>query len=296
MISAPSTLSRLAVLGYAVIAYGAFLLSICWAFGFLAGWDAPTSVDGPATGPAWMAIAVDAALLLTFAVQHTVMARAGFKRRLTRFIPAPAERSTFVLIASLLLGALFGWWQPVPAVIWQVGPPWSVVIFGAYAVGWFIVVWSTFMVDHADFLGLKQAYRHVRRLGYRSPAFTRRWLYVWCRHPMMAGLVIVFWATPRMTVGHLFFAVAATAYIAVGIRFEERDLRAQLGAEYEEYASRVPALLPAPHFRSARRATRVGAVDDAADPSIVDGEHVDRALRSGSRRISARRADARGER
>lgn len=229
-----------------MIAYGAFLLSSGWAIGFLVGWGAPTSVDGPATRPAWTAIAVDAALLLTFAVQHTVMARAGFKRRLTRLIPAPAERSTFVLAASLLLCALFGWWQPVPAVIWHVGPPWSAAIWAVYAVGWIIVVWSTFMIDHADFLGLRQAYRHLRRLAYRSPAFTQRWLYAWSRHPLMLGLVIVFWATPRMTVGHLFFAVAATAYIAVGIRFEERDLRAQFGAEYQDYARRVPAVVPSP--------------------------------------------------
>lgn len=246
MSSAPNTTSRVAVLGYAVIAYGAFLLSSVWALGFLAGWGAPTTVDGPATRPAWAALAIDAALLLAFAVQHSVMARDGFKRRLIRLIPAPAERSTYVLIASLLLLALFGWWQPVPQVIWEVGPPWSAVIWVVYAVGWVIVVWSTFMVDHTDFLGLKQAYRHLARLGYRSPDFTRRWLYNWCRHPMMLGLVITFWATPRMTVGHVFFAVAATAYIAVGIRFEERDLRAHLGAEYQEYANEVPAVLPVP--------------------------------------------------
>jgi protein-S-isoprenylcysteine O-methyltransferase Ste14 len=236
----------MAILGYAVIAYGAFVLSSVWAIGFLAGWGAPTFADGPATRPAWAALAIDAALLLTFAVQHTIMARAGFKQRLTRLIPAPAERSTFVLVASLLLLAMFGWWQPVPAVIWHVGPPWSAMIWAVYALGWVIVVWSTFMVDHADFLGLKQAYRHLVRLGYQSPSFTRRWLYQWCRHPMMLGLVIVFWATPRMTVGHLFFAAGSTAYIAVGIRFEERDLRAQLGAEYQAYANEVPALLPVP--------------------------------------------------
>src|SRR4051794_23301352 len=130
---APSTISRLAVLGYAVIAYGAFLLSAGWAIGFLAGLGAPTSIDGPATGPAWAAVAIDAALLLVFAVQHSVMARAGFKRRLNRLIPAQAERSTFVLATSLLLLALFGWWRPVPAMIWHVGPPWSAAIWVAYA-------------------------------------------------------------------------------------------------------------------------------------------------------------------
>ena len=150
-----------------MIAYGGFLLSAGWAIGFLAGRGAPTSIDGTATSPAWMALLIDAALLLVFAVQHSVMARAGVKR-------------------------------------------------------------------------------HLRRLGYRPPDFTQRWLYAWCRHPMMLGLLIAFWGTPHMTLGHLFFAAAATAYIAVGIRFEERDLRAQFGAGYPEYASRVPALLPVP--------------------------------------------------
>jgi protein-S-isoprenylcysteine O-methyltransferase Ste14 len=246
MSSAPSPISRLAVLGYAAVAYGAFLFSACWSIGFLAGWGAPTSVDEPATRPVWAAIAIDSALLLTFAIQHSVMARAGFKRRLIRLIPAPVERSTYVLVSSLLLLALVGWWQPVPAVIWHVSSPWSAAIWMVYSVGWIIVVWSTFMVDHADFVGLKQAYRHVRRLGYRAPDFVQRSLYAWCRHPMMLGLVIAFWAAPRMTVGHMFFAVAATAYIAVGIRFEERALRVELGAEYQEYANRVPVLVPTP--------------------------------------------------
>ncbi len=248
-------MSRLAILGYAVIAYAAFLLSAGWAIGFLADRGAPTAIDGSATKPAWAALAIDAALLLAFAVQHSVMARAGFKRHLIRLVPAPAERGTFVLAASLLLVALFGWWQPVPVMIWHVGRPWSAAIWAGYVIGWVIVVWSTFMVDHADFLGLKQAHRYARRLGYRPPEFTRRWLYAWCRHPMMLGLVIAFWVTPRMTVGHLFFAVAATGYIAVGIRFEERDLRTRFGAEYRRYATDVPALVPVRRGLPAREHT-----------------------------------------
>ena len=238
--------SRLAVVAYAVVAYGSFLVGTGWAIGFFVGRGAPTSVDGPATGPAWAAIAVDAALLLAFAVQHTVMARAGFKRRLTRLIPPAAERSTYVVTASLLLCAIFGWWHAVPTVVWSVGGPWSAAIWGIYGAGWVIAIGSTFMIDHADFLGLRQAYGYLRRLGEGAPEFTTRWLYAWCRHPLMLGLAIVFWATPHMTVGHLFFAVASTAYIAVGIRFEERDLRAQYGTDYEEYATRVPAVVPAP--------------------------------------------------
>jgi len=230
---------RLAVLGYAVVAYAIFLLSSAWAVVFLA-----SSIDRPATRPAAVALAMDGGLLLAFAVQHSVMARAGFKRRLTRLIPPAAERSTFVLVAGLLLLATFTWWQPLPALIWHVGPPWSVAIWILYGAGWLLVAGSTFAVDHADFLGLKQAYVHLRRWAYRSPAFTRSRLYAWCRHPMMLGLVIAFWATPRMSAGHLFFAVASTGYVAVGIHFEERDLRRHIGADYVAYANQVPALVP----------------------------------------------------
>jgi protein-S-isoprenylcysteine O-methyltransferase Ste14 len=245
MRSAPGPVSRVIVLGYAVIAYAAFVASASWAVGFLACRGAPTCVDAPVTRSAWTALGVDAALLLAFALQHTVMARTGFKRRVTRLIPPAAERSTFVLVTSLLLLALFGWWQPVGGTLWHVDEPWSAAIWAVYGAGWVLVVWSTFAVDHADFLGVKQAYRSLRRRDYRPPEFTQGGLYAWCRHPMMLGLLIAFWATPRMTAGHLAFAVATTGYIAVGIRFEERALVAQLGPAYEDYARRVPALVPA---------------------------------------------------
>ncbi|MFD0525959.1 hypothetical protein [Paractinoplanes durhamensis] len=147
------------ILGYAVIAYTVFLLSSAWAVYFLAG-----GIDGPAVSSPWVALAVDGALLLAFAVQHSVMARAGVKQRLTRLIPAAAERSTYVLVAGLLLLAQFVFWQPVPAALWHVGAPWSVAIWVVYAAGWVLVVVSTYAVDHADFLGLKQAYTYLRRL------------------------------------------------------------------------------------------------------------------------------------
>ena len=212
--------------GYALFSYALFLISIVWAVGFLAGWG-----DGPAESSTTQALLIDGGLLLAFAVQHTVMARAGFKR----LVPPKLERSTYVLAASLVLLATFAFWQPVPAVVWHVGPPWSILIWVVYALGWVLTVGATYMIDHFEFFGLKAA---------GQPQFQKRFLYAWIRHPMMLGLLIVFWATPRMTVGHLFFAVASSAYIVVGIRFEERDLRAQLGAPYEEYARDTPMLIP----------------------------------------------------
>ncbi|WP_436535023.1 methyltransferase family protein [Actinoplanes sp. HUAS TT8] len=227
------------VIGYAVVAYAAFLSSTVWAIVFLTG-----PIDAAATRPAPAALAIDAALLLIFAVQHTVMARAGFKKALIRLIPEPAERSTFVFAASLSMLALLFWWQPVPHLIWQVGGLPSVLLWTVYAAGWALAIWSTYMVDHWDLFGLKQAWTRLRGRHYRAPEFQERWLYRWTRHPLMLGMMIAFWATPRMSVGHLFFALAATGYILVGIRFEERDLRARFGADYQGYAKRVPSIVP----------------------------------------------------
>ena len=174
------------------------------------------------------------------------MAREGFKRRLTTVVPAAVERSTYVLVADLLLCLLFAQWRPLAATIWDVDQPLAtVVIWTVYGIGWVIAIVATFMVDHLAFSGLRQAWWPAGQGRYEPPSFAVRWLYVWVRHPMMLGLLIFFWATPRMTVGHVLFAFAVSAYIAVGIRFEERDLRRQLGDTYIKYARVVPAVVPA---------------------------------------------------
>jgi methanethiol S-methyltransferase len=230
---------RFLALGYATVAYLAFVFVTGWAIGFLADLPfVPSTVDGPTRG--W-AVPVDLALLLVFALQHSVMARPAFKRWLTRAVPASVERATYVLATSLALGLLFGLWQPVDTPVW-LGPG---VLWAGYALGWLVAVSATFMVDHLDFLGLRQANRHGAG-RYEPPPFRERWLYAWIRHPMMLGLLVAFWVTPRMTVGHLVFAVAATGYIAVGVRLEERALRTDLGEAYTDYADRVPAFVPVP--------------------------------------------------
>jgi methanethiol S-methyltransferase len=237
--------SRLLVLAYAAAAYAVFLLSAAWAIGFLADRWAPTTVDGGSGMPAAAALAIDAALLLAFAAPHSVLARPAVKRVLARWLPTAAIRSTYVLQAGLLLMLAFASWQPVPITIWRVGEPWAAVLWSAYAAGWVLVIASTFMVDHWDFIGLRQAWAHARRSRYAPPAFTERWLYAVCRHPMMLGLLVAFWATPDLTVGHAAFAAVLSAYIAIGIRWEERDLHAELGEDYHEYSARVPAVIPA---------------------------------------------------
>jgi len=245
---------RAAGIGYAVVAYAAFVAATVWAAGFLADRWAPTTVDGRAGGSWQSASAVDLGLLGLFAVQHTVMARAAFKGWAARVVPRSVERSTYVLASSALLMLLYVGWRALPGTLWRVSGAPAAAVWAAYALGWAIAIAATFMVDHREFLGLRQA---ASGGAAPPPGFTARRLYAWVRHPMMTGLLIAFWATPQMTVGHLIFALAGTGYILVGIRFEERDLRRNLGADYTAYAARVPALIPRP-ARSRRAAPTPG--------------------------------------
>lgn len=252
----------LVILGYAVLAYAAFLAVLGYAIGFFAGVGVPKGIDAGPRSPWPLAVVVDLLLLSLFAVQHTVMARPWFKRRWTRLVPAPAERATFVLCASLLLALLFWLWRPAGGTAWHLRGPAAGALLGLYAVGWVVAVGSTFMINHLDLFGLRQAYLHARSDAYRPPPFTERALYRWVRHPLMAGFVIVFWAAPVMTAEHLLFAAAATGYILLGIRFEERDIGRDLGEAYRAYQRRVPVLIPAVWPR-ARRSTRRQREDTA---------------------------------
>ncbi len=240
------------ILGYAIAVYAAFLAVLGYAIGFFADAGVPKGIDQGPRSPWPLAVAIDLLLLLLFAVQHTVMARPWFKRRWTRLVPAPAERATFALCASLLLALLFWLWRPAGETVWHLPGPAAGVLLALYAIGWVVAIGSTFMIDHFDLLGLRQAYLHARGATYRPPPFTERALYRRIRHPMMAGFVIVFWAAPTMTTGHLLFAAAATGYILVGITFEEHDARRDLGEPYRAYQRHVPALLPALWPRSRR--------------------------------------------
>src|SRR5262249_1722474 len=169
-----------------------------------------------------------------------------FKRRWARIVPAHAERATFVLAASLALVLLFWLWRPIGGTAWSLPGPAAAVLWAGYAAGWVVAVSSTFLITHSDMVGLRQAWRHARRAGYSPPPFTERGLYRRIRHPLMAGFLIVFWAAPTMTAGHLLFAATATGYILAGIAFEEHDLMQSLGETYAAYRARVPALIPRP--------------------------------------------------
>src|SRR5215472_8270357 len=250
----------LACLCYAVAGYLLMLAVLGYAIGFFAGAGVPKGIDEGARSPWPLAVAIDAGLLLLFAVQHTVMARPWFKRRWTRLVPAPAERATFVVAASLALALLFWLWRPVRGTVWHLSGAAGAAGWALYVAGWAVALSATFLVSHADLFGLRQAYLYWRGIAYRPPAFTERGLFRWVRHPLMAGFLLIFWAAPVMTVGHLLLAVLATGYILAGIRFEERDLRRDLGDTYLGYAARVPALIPRPG-QAGRRAACTGASD-----------------------------------
>jgi protein-S-isoprenylcysteine O-methyltransferase Ste14 len=244
-------MSRAVAFAYGVGSYLVFFLTFLYALGFVGNIFVPKSLDSAPTGPLATSLLVNLALLGLFAVQHSVMARPAFKRVLTRFLPAAIERSTYVLASSLALILLFWQWRPLGGVVWTIEDPLGrAVAYGAFAFGWLLVLITTFLINHFDLFGLRQVWLHLRGRRYQGLRFTTPGPYRLIRHPLYLGWLFAFWATPTMTVTHLLFAVATTAYILLAIRFEERDL-IDLHPEYVEYRKRVPMLIP---FRAKRSA------------------------------------------
>jgi protein-S-isoprenylcysteine O-methyltransferase Ste14 len=245
-------MKRTLALLYGLAAYAGFVGVFLYAIGFVTNFLVPKSVDGGAAGPTGTALLVDAALLGLFAVQHSVMARPWFKRWWTRFVPATIERSTFVLAADLALIALYAFWRPLPAVIWQVQSPAAVAaIWTVAGVGWAIVFLSTFMIGHWELFGLKQVWLNLRQRSMPRDDFRTPALYRLVRHPIMVGFIIAFWAAPTMTAGHLLFAAATTGYILIAVQLEERDLLAKHGERYQRYREQVRAFVPVPRTKRA---------------------------------------------
>lgn len=262
----PSLSSRIAVAVYALAAYLLFLGTFTYAVGFVDDLLVPKAIDGRPAAPVWLAVLVDAALLGLFAAQHSVMARPAFKRRWTRLVPAAAERSTYVALASLALALTFWQWRPLPATVLSIdSEPWRAALLAVSLLGFALVVAATYMIDHLDLFGLRQACAFAGGRAYAAPRFVTRGAYAFVRHPIMTGMLVAFWATPRLTAGHLLFAALATGYILVGVWFEERDLRAYLGDVYVRYAREVPGLVPRPRFLQAPVVRVPGAGGDQVE-------------------------------
>ncbi|HKI18493.1 MAG TPA: hypothetical protein VKA15_11465 [Isosphaeraceae bacterium] len=243
-------MNRILALAYGLLSYLVFLASFLYAIGFVGNLLVPKSIDSGVSGPPAIAFAADVLLLGLFAVPHSVMARQWFKRRWTQIIPLAVERSTYVLVSSLLLGLLFWQWLPIPSVLWDVtNPKGRFFLHVVFWVGWAIVLLSTFLISHFDLFGLRQVYLHASARPYTPLGFKYRSLYRYVRHPIMLGFLLAFWATPTMTAGHLLFAGATTAYILIALQLEERDLVGFHGEQYRAYQQQVRMLLPFPKAR-----------------------------------------------
>lgn len=238
-------MKKLIYLLYGILCYLAFLGTIVYAIGFVGNMIVPKTIDGEPRTPLFVAILINASLLLLFALQHSIMARQAFKNWWTRIIPEPLERSTYVLLASLCLMLLMWQWQPVGGVVWTVEDEvLQTFLQIIYLSGWGIVFISTFLINHFDLFGLRQTWLYFRGRPYVVLPFRLPLFYRMVRHPLYLGFIIAFWSASVMTVAHLLFAILTTGYILLAIQFEERDLVRNFGAKYLDYRKWVPMLLP----------------------------------------------------
>lgn len=230
---------------YGTLCYLIFLCSFLYAIGFVGNFFVPKSIDGTPQAPLFTAILINASLLLLFALQHSIMARPAFKRWWTRFVPQHLERSTYVLLASCCLALMMWKWQPLGGVVWSID---NELVKGilkiSFFTGWYIVLMSTFLINHFDLFGLRQTWLYFKGKPYRELPFRSPFFYKMVRHPLYLGFIIAFWSTPYMTVAHLLFAVLTTGYILTAIQFEEKDLAAQHGKNYTDYKKRAPMIIP----------------------------------------------------
>ena len=248
-------MAGLIALLYGVAAYVVFLASTLYAIGFVGNLVVPKTIDSGEPSPLSEALLINTLLLSLFAIQHSVMARQGFKRWWTRYVPPSVERSTYVLFSSLALLVLFWQWRPIPELVWTVENPIAAMALNAvFWCGWGMVLVSTFLISHFEFFGLSQVFARFCDRQLPEPVFKTPFLYRSTRHPLYLSFLLAFWSTPVMSVGHLLFSLATTAYILAAIRLEERDLIQLFGDRYRRYRREVPMLFPWPRRNSARLA------------------------------------------
>jgi methanethiol S-methyltransferase len=263
-------LKRILFFAYGGLSYLIFLGTFLYAICFIGNFGVPRTLDGEANGPLVVGLLIDAGLLGLFALQHSIMARKWFKDWWTRIVPKPLERSTYVLFSSLALILLFWQWQPLGGVVWSVeNPVGQLVLRGLFAFGWMLVLASTFLINHFDLFGLRQVWLYLLRRPYTNLRFATPGLYRLVRHPLYVGWFFAFWMTPTMTLAHLLFSVATTAYIFLAIQFEERDLVREHGETYENYRRSVPMLVPFARRRSSDPGDEMGKVKEQSKAYLL---------------------------
>lgn len=238
-------IGRITTLLYGIFCYLVFLASFLYAIAFIGNFGVLRTIDSGVEGSVATALAINAGLLTLFALQHSIMARSWFKRAWTRIVPPPAERSTYVLFSSVALILLFWQWRPIGGLVWEIDNELArYAIYAVYAVGWVLLLVATFLINHFDLFGLRQVYLHFMGRPYTALPFRTPGMYRFMRHPIYFAWLCIFWATPRMTVAHLVFALATTGYILMAIPLEERDLSRVHGDVYLRYQQEVPKLVP----------------------------------------------------
>jgi len=239
-------MARWTTLIFSVACYLIFFATFLYLIAFVGNLPGvPITVDRGPEAPFATALAIDVALIVLFAVQHSGMARRGFKTWWTRFVPAPVERSLYVLASSLALILLFLLWRPIGGLLWSIEDPTGrIAMWSLFGLGWLIVLLSTFLINHFELFGLQQAWFNLRQRQAAAPEFRQPFLYKLVRHPLYLGFFIALWATPVMSVGHLLLAGGLSIWMLIAIQLEERDLVALFGDSYESYRKSVGMIIP----------------------------------------------------
>lgn len=243
-------MKKVLIVIYGIIAYLIFLVAFLYAIGFVGNLFVPKSIDTGEEISLVPAVLINLGLLSLFALQHSIMARPAFKKWFTKIIDPAMERSTYILLSSLILLFMYWKWQPMTTIVWDTENIVSLIVMAIFFLGWTIVFLSTFMISHFELFGLTQIYQNFKDQSLTYPEFQVNWFYKLVRHPLMLGFIIAFWAAPTMTYGRLLFTVVTTAYMLIAVKYlEEKDLRNLLGKDYENYQKRVPMIFPFTKFK-----------------------------------------------
>lgn len=239
-----SLVKRLLVLSYGILAYLVGVTALSW-FILAMGGLVPSGFSPFTTTTVAASLAINIGLVVLFGLQHSIMARSGFKRAMGKILPKATERPTFLILTGICLMAAIWAWQPVPGTVWSVEHTGAkIALWSLYGLGWGYLLIATFVTNHFELMGLRQVYLYFSQTEYTRPPFTNKLMYRYSRHPMMLGLLVGMWCVPVMSMTQFVIASLFTVYVFTGIFFEEKDLEAEFGDKYKNYKKEIAALVP----------------------------------------------------